>query len=289
VNGWDTSACQGLLEDAAVALLTRQPIPEQVLAHAATCPPCRDEIAAMTQLPGRLALAADGGLVEPVEPSPLLLPRLLAEVDRRRARRRWTTVAVAAAAAAVAVGTTVGLDLRSAEHRAPVAAAGQGGPSASGPAGTTPGSLSTGSASAGTANAGTASAGPSNAGTASAPSTGLSVSEPPTVGTVVASAEGLDRVTGASAEVSVLAGDWGSQVQVEVYNVPPRTECRLVVIDRHGKRVEAGSWVVPAGGYSERGQGFTETVATRPADIVAVAIIDNKTDRQMMQMKVRHA
>ena len=262
MNGWDTSACQGQLEDAAVALLTRQPIPEQVLAHAAACPPCRDEIAAMSQLPAKLALAADQRLVEPVEPSPHLLPRLLAEVHRRRARRRWTTLAVAAAAAAVAVGTTVGLDLRSSEHNQPLAASGSS--STSAPSGS--------------------SSGPS----AGASSASPAVSGPATAGVVVASAQGLDKVSGASAEVSVLAGDWGSQVQVEVYNVPPKTECRLVVVDRHGKRVEAGSWVVPSGGYPDHGQGFTETVATRPADITAVEIVDNKTNRQMMLMKVRH-
>jgi len=205
VNGWDTSACQGQLEDAAVALLTRQPIPAQVLAHAAACPPCRDEIAAMSQLPAKLALAADQHLVEPVEPSPHLLPRLLAEVHRRRARRRWTTLAVAAAAAAVAVGTTVGLDLRSAEHNPPATASGSSSTSASsGP-----------------------SSGPSAGQSTGPTSPSPAVSQPATAGVVVASAQGLDKVSGASAEVSVLAGDWGSQVQVEVYNVPPgRGWCR---------------------------------------------------------------
>jgi hypothetical protein len=267
VNGWDTAACQRLLEDAAVALLTRQRLPAQVRTHAELCPPCRDEIAGMAQLPPRLALAVDRQLVAAAEPSPELLPRLLAEVDRRRTRRRWTTMGVAAAAvaAAVAVGATVGMHLP-----------GPGSPAAAGPAVSSVGATRPPS--------------PVEPSVSPAHSSGTGQTRASGPGQpVFAEAQGWDQATGARAEVAVLAGNWGSRVQVEVYDVPAETECRMVVVDRHGKRAEAGSWVVPSGGYSPDGQQFSETVSIRPADIALVEIVDNRTQRLMMQLKVHRA
>ena len=85
--------------------------------HLPTCPDCARAVRDLAGMPGLLArvpveVAQAPGDVEPLPDT--LLPRLLADVRRSRARRRWTVGLAAAAAVLVAagVGATV---VRSAE------------------------------------------------------------------------------------------------------------------------------------------------------------------------------
>lgn len=78
-------------------------------AHLATCPACRDEVAALAGMPGLLGRVS----LEDVEraaspPPPADAERLLARIARHRRRRRLTAVAGLAAVAALA-GGIVGL------------------------------------------------------------------------------------------------------------------------------------------------------------------------------------
>jgi len=83
-------------------------------AHLAECPDCRHAVNQLAGLPGLLAAvpaerARTAGDAGPGLPD-TLLPRLLAEVQRSRFRRRWTNALVGAAAAAVlAVVVAAGL------------------------------------------------------------------------------------------------------------------------------------------------------------------------------------
>jgi anti-sigma factor RsiW len=83
-------------------------------AHLAECPNCRRAVNQLAGMPGLLAAvppdqARAVGAAAPAVPE-TLLPRLLAEVQRTRFRRRMTTALVGVAAAAVlAVALVVGL------------------------------------------------------------------------------------------------------------------------------------------------------------------------------------
>jgi hypothetical protein len=243
---WDTSACQTLREDVAVALLTRQPVPEGLREHAQLCPPCADELAEIASLRSLLATVRDGSLTQVEQPSGLMLPRLMGEVARRRRRVRWATAAAAAAVVAVAVPVAFTIGRSD---------------------GQTTGALARPSAS------------------ASAPAASTSEDDETDEAPAFSKGESSDPVTGARAEVSVQNADWGSRIEVEVYGVPGGTQCRMVVIDRNGIKVESGSWTIPPGGYAA-GQTFPETVMTPPEDVRAVEIIDNQTERVMLHVPV---
>jgi hypothetical protein len=256
-GSWDPSVCQALREDVAVALLTRHPVPPEVAEHAQLCPPCADEFAELTALPVLLALVQDDSLVRQEQPSMLMLPRLMSQVSRRRRRLRWATLAGAAAVVAITIPVAFTVGQSDGVDRV--------------------------NASGGTAQP-----------TVSAPGTAAAVapSSPDSDGDndsddvpAFARGESSDTVTGARAEVSVHQADWGSRVDVEIYDVPEGTQCRMVVIDRFGNRVESGSWTIPPGGYKD-GQTFPETVMTRPSDVAAVDIVDNRTERVMLHVPV---
>lgn len=88
--------------------------------HLAHCKECRNGVNGLAGLPGLLASVPLDRAMTAGEPGPevpsTLLPRLLAEVERARFRRRWTSGLVGAAAAAVlAVLVAVGLHLSSAD------------------------------------------------------------------------------------------------------------------------------------------------------------------------------
>jgi len=82
----------------------------EVDAHLPNCPTCREELGRLAALPGLLGrLSAAEARAGSSEPSPDLLPRLLAgaRAQRRSDRRRlgvWRAMAVAAGVAAVAAG-----------------------------------------------------------------------------------------------------------------------------------------------------------------------------------------
>ncbi|GAC1326707.1 MAG: zf-HC2 domain-containing protein [Mycobacteriales bacterium] len=82
----------------------------EVDAHLPQCPSCREELGRLAALPGLLGrLSAAEARAGSAEPSPNLLPRLLAgaSAQRRSDRRRlgvWRAMAVAAGVAAVAAG-----------------------------------------------------------------------------------------------------------------------------------------------------------------------------------------
>ncbi len=105
---WDPAACQGWREDAAVALLSRRPIPAPAQHHLDLCPPCRDELDELASLTPLMATARQAGALS-ARPSEEMLPRLLAEASRVRRRRRLLTGL--AAAAVIAVALPVGVQL----------------------------------------------------------------------------------------------------------------------------------------------------------------------------------
>ncbi len=110
--------CRLRREDAAVALLSREPLPDDVRAHLDACPACRHEIERLTALGPLLAVARDRDVPRAEVPDEALLGRLLTEMARRRSRRRLLVVAAAAAAAvvlAVPIGIWVGDDRPPAE------------------------------------------------------------------------------------------------------------------------------------------------------------------------------
>ncbi|HEX2902914.1 MAG TPA: zf-HC2 domain-containing protein [Jatrophihabitans sp.] len=76
-------------------------------AHLAGCPRCQHSVTDLAGLPGLLERVDPASLVN--EPPPqTLLPRLLADVDRARARSAWRTAAAAFAAACLLVALTLG-------------------------------------------------------------------------------------------------------------------------------------------------------------------------------------
>lgn len=82
--------------------------------HLAECSRCRGCVHELAGLPGLLATVPPERAQSAGEPGPdvpaTLLPRLMAQVQRARSRRRWTSALVGAAAAAVlAVTMAVGL------------------------------------------------------------------------------------------------------------------------------------------------------------------------------------
>jgi hypothetical protein len=84
--------------------------------HLATCPSCRDSVAALAVLPGLLSRLDPSQVApQPVTAPPTLLPRILAVISaRRRAdrlRRRWLAIAAAVVAVMLASGVGVGVKL----------------------------------------------------------------------------------------------------------------------------------------------------------------------------------
>jgi hypothetical protein len=74
-------------------------------AHLTECAECSGAVNQLAGMPGLLASASPDEMTVTAEDAPplpdTLLPRLLAEVQRTRFRRRWTTITIGAAAAAV--------------------------------------------------------------------------------------------------------------------------------------------------------------------------------------------
>lgn len=102
-----TRSCPGIREEAAVALLRGEPLPDDIQAHHETCAACRDEFARLAVLPALLDATRDE-TVPPVEvPDEALLRRTLGELAHRRGRRRRWLVG-AAAAAVLLVGVPAG-------------------------------------------------------------------------------------------------------------------------------------------------------------------------------------
>lgn len=91
----------------------------RVLEHLDRCPDCAREMAALRETAAALNLVDVAEITSPVEPSPDLLPRLLARVTAARRRRRLTAVAGAAAAAVIA--GAVGLAIGAQQEDPPVA------------------------------------------------------------------------------------------------------------------------------------------------------------------------
>jgi hypothetical protein len=94
--------CHHARENAAVALITRQPPDDDTARHLALCSDCAGEAERLAPLPALLDLVADPGIRHPEPPGDHLLERLLTEVRRRRRRNRRAGLA-AAAVAAVAI------------------------------------------------------------------------------------------------------------------------------------------------------------------------------------------
>jgi hypothetical protein len=113
-GGPTANPCAALREDAAVALLRGEPVPDAVREHQERCPACRDEFARLAVLPALLDVTRDENVPHAEVPDEALLRRTLEEMRHRRQRRRRLLVVVAAAAAllvAVPAGVFVGREL----------------------------------------------------------------------------------------------------------------------------------------------------------------------------------
>lgn len=89
-----------------------------VEAHLRGCAACRDELSALAGLPGLLSRLSPEDLLEQPPADPVVLRRALAELTRRRARRR--VLAVAASLVLVLAGGAAGVGLAR-PHPAPAA------------------------------------------------------------------------------------------------------------------------------------------------------------------------
>ncbi len=96
--------CQQVREEAALALLTGRPLPEDVSRHLELCPPCAQDVDELRPLPALLAAVDPSELSDADVAGELLLHRMLAEAARRQRRRRsWVVAAAVAAVAALVV------------------------------------------------------------------------------------------------------------------------------------------------------------------------------------------
>ena len=168
--------------------------------HLAWCIGCREELAGLAALPGRLGSVPDADVTilvldEPGrdDPPEAVLRSLLGRAAALRKRLRWRRVMAAAAVAVIASGGAVAVS-RVLDPAAPDPAA--RGPAARGPA---------------------ASALP-----------------------WAATAHGRDSRTGAAATVRYLAQPWGLQMQVQVSGISPGTRCELLVVGPGGRVVAGG-------------------------------------------------
>lgn len=91
--------------------------------HLATCPSCRDEVAALAVLPGLLGRLDAATAIPAIEAPPSILLRTMAAVaTRRRAERRrrlWTALAAGLAALVVATGAGLGVHMVDASPASP--------------------------------------------------------------------------------------------------------------------------------------------------------------------------
>jgi predicted anti-sigma-YlaC factor YlaD len=94
--------CEDVRAEAAVALLTGDPVSDEVSEHLDSCPECREELHGLGPLPGLLAML-DEQDVAASEPDPVLLDRLLSAASAERRRRRARLLSAAAAAVLVLV------------------------------------------------------------------------------------------------------------------------------------------------------------------------------------------
>ena len=89
--------CQDVREEAAVALLTREPFGDELVAHLGACDACAGAVDDLRAVPDLLALAPSAASAADDDAGDLLLLRLLRRVIAERRRRRLSLVAVAAA------------------------------------------------------------------------------------------------------------------------------------------------------------------------------------------------
>lgn len=104
--------CQRVREDAAVAVLRREPFPDDVREHLAGCAACAADVDRLAVLGPLLDASRDDDVPAAERPGESLLRRLLGELARRRRRRRVLVVA-AAAVASVLLALPLGMWLES--------------------------------------------------------------------------------------------------------------------------------------------------------------------------------
>lgn len=62
---------------------------------------------------------------------------------------------------------------------------------------------------------------------------------------------GSNAATGVSASVTMRPADWGTAFTVRLTGVPPGSRCRLIAVDRDGRRDIAGGWRAEYAGYAD--------------------------------------
>jgi hypothetical protein len=102
---------------------------------------------------------------------------------------------------------------------------------------------------------------------------------------VIAMGVATDPGSNAGATVKVRQGAWGSDLEVLMSGLAAGRQCRMVVVDAAGSRIEAGSWTIPSGRYAQDG-GFHETVKTRPGDLVRAEILDDRTGKRIVVVQL---
>ncbi len=81
-----------------------------------------------------------------------------------------------------------------------------------------------------------------------APPPGTVTPAPATAGRTLS---GSDAATGVSAWVTMQPTDWGTAFTVRLTGVPPGSRCRLIAVDRDGRRDIAGGWRAEYAGYAD--------------------------------------
>jgi len=255
------TTCHQAGGEAAVALLTRRPVPADVAAHLDSCPTCGPEWERLGGLADLLAAAREVDAEQAPAAGPDLLERLLVEAARSRRRRR-VGLAAACAAAVVLIAGSAELALRADDAGRP--ASGPGASAAPGPATSGPGSTGPGST-------GPGSTGPGSTG------------QPPG-SAVLAAGSATASGTGVWAQVEVRATAGGSDVAVSARGLTPGSVCQVVVVDRVGHRETAGSWTV-SGEYPP-GTPVHETVHTAPRQIAGVELIDEASGHRLLAVPI---
>jgi hypothetical protein len=99
---------------------------------------------------------------------------------------------------------------------------------------------------------------------------------------VVAAGSASDPATGAHAVITLRAEGTGSEVSVAVSRWPGGPLCRLVVHEKGGAAHEVGTWSAEGDGTT-----YVEDVDLPPATITRIELVDDRTGRAMLDVKIK--
>lgn len=104
--------------------------------------------------------------------------------------------------------------------------------------------------------------------------------EPTAVGATTV--RGTDKTTGVSAQITLQPKEWGTAFVVRLTGAPEESRCRLVVVDRTGRRDVAGSWHVE---YEGSADFYGSSMI--PKDRIASVEVRTVDGRRLLNMRLR--